>query len=106
MLGRRMDVLAWNALGDALVLGFSDDGAQEQDSMPRQVSIDPAARDLYPEWPAVAAVTVAYLRLDAGLHPEGPQLAALVGEDCPWPARTSGGCGRTTRSRRRRSRSA
>ncbi|GAA2307282.1 helix-turn-helix transcriptional regulator [Streptomyces kunmingensis] len=78
VLGRRMDVLAWNALGDAL-LGFSA-MAPEDRNMPRQIFLTPEARELYPEWPAVAAETVAYLRLDAGAHPQDPQLEALVGE--------------------------
>ncbi|MEV1022382.1 helix-turn-helix transcriptional regulator [Streptomyces sp. NPDC050264] len=78
VLGRRMDVLAWNALGDA-VLGFSALSPKDR-NMPRQVFLAPAARDLYPEWPAVAAETVAFLRLDAGAHPQDPQLASLVGE--------------------------
>ncbi|MFF3954484.1 helix-turn-helix transcriptional regulator [Streptomyces sp. NPDC001890] len=78
VLGRRMDVLAWNALGDAVV-GFSRMPAAER-NMPRQVFLEPAARELYPDWAAVAAETVAYLRLDAGLHPNDRQLATLVGE--------------------------
>lgn len=78
VLGRRMDVLAWNALGDALV-GFSRMPVAER-NMPRQVFLEPAAREMYPEWAAVAAETVAYLRLDAGLHPTDRQLATLVGE--------------------------
>ncbi|MFD0338099.1 helix-turn-helix transcriptional regulator [Streptomyces sp. NPDC127117] len=78
ILGRRMDVLAWNALGDAVV-GFSRMPAAER-NMPRQVFLEPAARELYPDWAAVAAETVAYLRLDAGLHPNDRQLATLVGE--------------------------
>ncbi|MGY0018030.1 helix-turn-helix transcriptional regulator [Streptomyces sp. cg35] len=78
VLGRRMDVLAWNALADAL-LGFSAMPPKDR-NMPRQVFLDPAARDLYPQWPAVAAETVAFLRLDAGAHPQDPRLAALVGE--------------------------
>ncbi|MEU9318541.1 helix-turn-helix transcriptional regulator [Streptomyces sp. NPDC048295] len=78
VLGRRMDVLAWNALGDALV-GFSRMPAAER-NMPRQVFLRPAARELYPDWAAVAAETVAHLRLDAGLHPDDKQLATLVGE--------------------------
>jgi hypothetical protein len=44
------------------------------------VFLDPAARDLYPEWAAVAAQTVANLRLDAGRHADDPELCALVGE--------------------------
>ncbi|MFJ3091094.1 helix-turn-helix transcriptional regulator [Streptomyces sp. NPDC086838] len=78
VLGRRMDVLAWNALGDALN-GFSRLPAGER-NMPRQAFLAPGARELYPDWPAVAAETVAYLRLDAGLHPDDKELAALVGE--------------------------
>ncbi|MEU2248163.1 helix-turn-helix transcriptional regulator [Streptomyces sp. NPDC019224] len=78
VLGRRMDVLAWNALGDALA-GFSRMPAAER-NMPRQTFLAPEARDLYPDWPAVAAETVAHLRLDAGLHPDDKELAALVGE--------------------------
>lgn len=78
ILGRRMDVLAWNALGDAVV-GFSRMAAADR-NMPRQTFLEPAARELYPEWAAVAAETVAYLRLDAGLHPDDKQLATLVGE--------------------------
>ncbi|MFB7309778.1 helix-turn-helix transcriptional regulator [Streptomyces sp. NPDC056192] len=78
VLGRRMDVLAWNALGDAVV-GFSRMPAAAR-NMPRQVFLEPAARELYPEWAAVAAETVSHLRLDAGLHPTDRQLATLVGE--------------------------
>ncbi|MET8226054.1 helix-turn-helix transcriptional regulator [Streptomyces sp. NPDC005301] len=78
VLGRRMDVLAWNALGDAVV-GFSRMPAEER-NMPRQVFLDPRAREVYPDWAAVAAETVAHLRLDAGRHPRDRRLATLVGE--------------------------
>ncbi|MFF9626813.1 helix-turn-helix transcriptional regulator [Streptomyces griseosporeus] len=78
VLGRGMDVLAWNALGDA-VAGFTRMAPAER-NMPRQVFLDPAARELYPEWAAVAAQTVAHLRIDAGRHPDDPALCALVGE--------------------------
>ncbi|GHF27059.1 DNA-binding protein [Kitasatospora xanthocidica] len=91
VLGRRMDVLAWNALGDA-VNGFSTrtgggsaagGGAGGPDGPPNQARhafLDPAARDHYRQWDAVAAETVSYLRRDAGLHPEDPALSTLVGE--------------------------
>ncbi|MFJ9946704.1 helix-turn-helix transcriptional regulator [Kitasatospora sp. NPDC091207] len=78
VLGRRMDVLAWNALGDA-VQGFSA-APPELRNAARHTFLDPAARAFYPRWEAVAAETVAYLRLDAGRHPEDAELAALVGE--------------------------
>jgi transcriptional regulator with XRE-family HTH domain len=78
VLGRRMDVLAWNALGDA-VSGFSHMGPGGR-NIPRHVFLDPAARDLYPEWSAVAAQTVAHLRLNAGRHADDRELCSLVGE--------------------------
>ncbi|WP_031512855.1 helix-turn-helix transcriptional regulator [Streptomyces sp. NRRL F-5123] len=77
VLGHRMDVLAWNALGDALH-GFAAEPLRR--NMPRLVFLDPQAPELYPEWPAVAAETVSYLRLGAGRHPEDAALTALVGE--------------------------
>ncbi|MCG7209982.1 helix-turn-helix transcriptional regulator [Streptomyces arenae] len=78
VLGRRMEVLAWNALADAL-LGF---GALEPAarSMPRLVFLDQAAADFYPEWAAIAAQTVANLRISAGRYPDDPALTGLVGE--------------------------
>ncbi|MGA5824339.1 helix-turn-helix transcriptional regulator [Kitasatospora sp. NPDC094028] len=88
VLGRRMDVLAWNALGDA-VNGFSDRARQKPGkpakagtplNQARDAFLDPAARAFYRQWDAVAAETVAQLRRDAGLHPDDPALAALVGE--------------------------
>ncbi|KUJ66846.1 XRE family transcriptional regulator [Streptomyces albus subsp. albus] len=78
VLGRRMDVLAWNALADAL-LGLSQ-MAPERRNMPRQVFLEPRTRELYPDWLAVAAETVAHLRLYAGNHPQDRRLATLVGE--------------------------
>ncbi|MER5642500.1 helix-turn-helix transcriptional regulator [Kitasatospora sp. NPDC002227] len=78
VLGRRMDVLAWNALADAIA-GFSARSPAELNQA-RQVFLDPTAPTCYPDWAAVAAETVAYLRLDAGRHPDDPALATLVGE--------------------------
>ncbi|GGU90815.1 DNA-binding protein [Streptomyces filipinensis] len=78
VLGPRMDVLAWNALGDA-VNGFSRLAPAER-NVPRVVFLDPAGRDLYPEWHAVAAQTVAHLRVNAGRYADDPELCALVGE--------------------------
>ncbi|WP_329581168.1 helix-turn-helix transcriptional regulator [Kitasatospora sp. NBC_01250] len=76
VLGRRLDVLAWNPLADA-VAGFS---ALTRRNMAWQVFLDPSARGCYPQWEAVAAETVSYLRLDAGRHPDDAKLSALVGE--------------------------
>ncbi|MFF4380389.1 helix-turn-helix transcriptional regulator [Kitasatospora sp. NPDC001547] len=82
VLGRRMDVLAWNALGDA-VNGFSTRSDAGPDGLPNQARhafLDPSAREYYRQWDAVAAETVSFLRRDAGLHPEDPAMGALVGE--------------------------
>ncbi|GAP48797.1 helix-turn-helix transcriptional regulator [Streptomyces azureus] len=78
VLDHRMDVLAWNALGDAVV-GFSDRAPGDR-NLPRRVFLDPTARDLYPDWPAIASQMVAHLRLNAGHHPDDPAMGRLVGE--------------------------
>ncbi|GAB3134940.1 helix-turn-helix transcriptional regulator [Microbispora hainanensis] len=76
VLGPRMDVLAWNALADAIT-GFSDMPEGER-NMARQTFLTPRARSLYRDWPAVAAETISYLRLYAGRHPGDPLLGPLV----------------------------
>ncbi|WP_405872066.1 helix-turn-helix transcriptional regulator [Streptomyces sp. NBC_00005] len=78
VLDRRMTVMAWNALADA-VFGYSGTAAKAR-SIPRHVLLDPVAHDLYPEWQAVAAQCVAHLRMLAGHHQEDRQLTSLVGE--------------------------
>ncbi|MFI1991901.1 helix-turn-helix transcriptional regulator [Actinoplanes sp. NPDC020271] len=78
VLGRRMDVLAWNALGDA-VNGFAAWPVGRR-NVARQAFLDPAARVFYPQWEAVAAETVAFLQLDAGRYPGDPLLTAMVAE--------------------------
>lgn len=78
VLGRRMDVLAWNALADA-VSGHSavPEGSR---NIARQVFLDPATRALYPQWAQIAEETVGHLRLDAGQHPGDPVLEELTRE--------------------------
>ena len=82
VLGRRMDILAWNRLGAALYDVDFDALPAELRNWPRLVflgHIDPRA--LYPDWDrSVGPAVVGYLRLDAGRHPGDPALAALVGE--------------------------
>lgn len=78
VLGRRMDVIGWNALADA-VSGFSAMAARERNAA-RHTFLDPAARTFYTDWETVAGETVAYLRLDAGRHPDDPRLSSLVDE--------------------------
>ncbi|MEV4786748.1 helix-turn-helix transcriptional regulator [Streptomyces tuirus] len=76
VLDHRMDVLAWNPLADA-VLGF---GGADGLSLPRRLFLDPASRELYPDWAEVTAQMVAHLRLQAGHHPGDPATGELVAE--------------------------
>jgi hypothetical protein len=46
----------------------------------RQVFLDPASHDLYPDWSDVAKETVAALRASAADVPDDPRLLTLVGE--------------------------
>jgi transcriptional regulator with XRE-family HTH domain len=82
VIGRRMDLLAWNRLGAAIYGVDFDALPKELRNWPRLVFLGHVdARALYPNWdrsdgPAI----VGYLRLDAGRHPDDPAMAALVGE--------------------------
>jgi transcriptional regulator with XRE-family HTH domain len=75
VLGRCLNVLAHNQLGEALFAGhaYSDD-------LVRLVFLDPDARDFYPDWERVAVNTVGGLRAAAGLDQDDPRLIETVGE--------------------------
>ncbi|MFE7134623.1 helix-turn-helix domain-containing protein [Streptomyces sp. NPDC057638] len=86
ILGRRNDVLAWNALGHALIaphLPFdAPDHPGTRPSLPRLLFLDPRARALYRNWDQEAADYVAYLRLISGKHPDDETLTRMIGELC------------------------
>jgi transcriptional regulator with XRE-family HTH domain len=77
--GRRMDVLAANRLGYALIADFQSRPHRERNAA-RFVFLDDAARSLYTDWERVAGDCVATLRLYAGRNPDDPQLTELIGE--------------------------
>jgi transcriptional regulator with XRE-family HTH domain len=79
VLGRRMDVLAWNSLAAVLICDF---GAlpQRERNMVRLTFLDESMRSLYPEWDRVATSGAGLLRSAAGRWPDDPELEALVGE--------------------------
>ncbi|MEU6646846.1 helix-turn-helix transcriptional regulator [Saccharomonospora sp. NPDC046836] len=79
VLGRRMDVLAWNPLAAALITDFAAVPAGRRNYV-RLLFTDPAMRSLYQRWEAVARQAVAQLRRNAARYPDDPRLAALVGE--------------------------
>ncbi|WP_327304846.1 helix-turn-helix transcriptional regulator [Streptomyces sp. NBC_01298] len=79
VMGRRMDLLAWNTAAAALFGDYSAlDGADR--NIARITFLDETSRELYADWTSCARENVAYLHLDAGRHPEDPQLASLIGE--------------------------
>ncbi len=75
VLGRRMDVLANNALAGGLHSGFT-----KGSNLTRVFFLDPAAREFYLDWDRVARDAVAALRASAGTDLDDPRLTELVGE--------------------------
>jgi transcriptional regulator with XRE-family HTH domain len=75
VLGRCMDVLAYNRLSELLCGGLPSGG-----NVVRHVFLDPASHALYPDWDDVAEETVAALRASAADTPDDPRLVNLVGE--------------------------
>ncbi|MFD8891813.1 helix-turn-helix transcriptional regulator [Streptomyces sp. NPDC059566] len=79
VMGRRTDVLAWNAAAVAL---FDDYAALDraERNIARITFPDETSWELYADWPSCARGNVAYLHMDAGRHPDDPELASLIGE--------------------------
>ncbi|WP_369241245.1 helix-turn-helix transcriptional regulator [Streptomyces sp. R21] len=79
VLGRHLDILAWNPLAAALLTDF-DRVPENKRNYARLLFTDPAFRELYLDWRTNARTCVAHLRLEAAKRPGDPGLAALVGE--------------------------
>ncbi|MFE4491857.1 helix-turn-helix domain-containing protein [Streptomyces niveus] len=79
VLGRRMDILAWNSLAAALMMDFSQVPEEQRNSV-RLVFTNPAFRELYVDWESSARNTVAFLRMEAADNPDDPRMTALVEE--------------------------
>ena len=77
--GKYLDILAWNDLAAAL-LGDPARIPAHQRNYVRMMYTDPAMKDRYPDWEALARTGVAVLRMHAADNPDDPRLAALVGE--------------------------
>lgn len=74
----RMDILATNALGQA-VYDEVFDGPGES-NLAKYCFLDERARSFYPDWEAAADITVSILRTEAGRDPRDKRLHDLVGE--------------------------
>ncbi|GII53263.1 transcriptional regulator [Planotetraspora thailandica] len=79
VLGRRMDILAWNAQAAALFTDFARIPPRRRNYV-RLLFTDPAVRNLHADWEEAARTGVASLRMEAARHPDDPDLAVLVGE--------------------------
>ncbi len=77
--GRRTEVLAMNPLAASLLADIPARPAGQR-SLIHWAFLDPHAREKYVDWEKIASSMVGTLRLDAGRHPDDPQLAQLVGE--------------------------
>ncbi|WP_125777587.1 helix-turn-helix domain-containing protein [Antribacter gilvus] len=84
IIGRRSEVLGWNALGHRLVAGHLDFDSPhrvpDRPNMTRMLFLDEHTKELYSRWHEEAVRAVASLRVLGARAPEDPELTALVGE--------------------------
>ncbi|XRQ08628.1 helix-turn-helix transcriptional regulator [Actinomadura welshii] len=73
VMNRTLDLLACNALADALYSPFDP-----ADNLARMTFLDPARHRFYTDWEKAAQATVANLRQAVGYDPDDPRLAELV----------------------------
>jgi len=114
LLGRRADILAWNAKGHALLASHLDVRAPEMSATrpnwARMLFLDKPTRRLYVDWYAKAEDTVADLHSTAARHRDDPELQQLIAELCRadpdfaelWRARPVQPCSQHTRRYRHR----
>ncbi|MFI6939543.1 helix-turn-helix domain-containing protein [Streptomyces sp. NPDC050418] len=80
VVGRRTDILAWNRAAAALFGDFAS-WQREDRNWARMIFLNPQVRALFRvNWEQKASDVVSYLRMDAGCHPDDPELSALVGQ--------------------------
>lgn len=75
----RADIVATNAIGDALMAPVIDDPVNQRNNA-RFCFLNPASRNFYPDWAAGADGLVASLRGAAGRNPHDKELTGLIGE--------------------------
>jgi transcriptional regulator with XRE-family HTH domain len=80
LLGRRMDVLGWNAMATAfMATNFAQLPARQRNYV-RLVFTDPSVRQLYVDWEKTGRLCVALLHMEVARDPQDPRLTELVGE--------------------------
>ncbi|MFF8382357.1 helix-turn-helix transcriptional regulator [Streptomyces kanasensis] len=75
----RLDVVAWNDLGGALMGGLAEPGRRDRNNA-RYLFLDPASREVFPDWEARALEAVGQLRVSTGRYPDDAELAALTAD--------------------------
>ncbi|MGC4936371.1 helix-turn-helix transcriptional regulator [Kribbella sp. DT2] len=79
VLDRLSNVVAWNNAASALLTDFGALTSAER-NLTRLYFLDPAARELYLDWDAVAKDVVGHLRRTSSEYADDPELAELVAE--------------------------
>ena len=79
VIGPRTEVVAWNAMGAALITDFGKI-PEEQRHYIRMLFTDPALRELYADWEGVTRLAIAQMRMHNSANPGDPYLTALVDE--------------------------
>lgn len=78
VVGKRMDILAWNQASTALYTDFARFPAARRNYVSLMLT-DPAFRALHLEWEHDARDVVAALRMEAAADPHDPGLTQMVG---------------------------
>jgi transcriptional regulator with XRE-family HTH domain len=79
VLGRRLDILAWNSAAAALYADFAQIPAGRRNYL-WLLFTNPIIRGMHLQWEHDARDAVAALRMEAAADPDDPELARLVGE--------------------------
>jgi transcriptional regulator with XRE-family HTH domain len=79
VLGRCLDVLAWNSLAVALFIDFGQIPRRDRNFV-RLLFLDSEVRGRYADWEHIARTCVAFLRMAVVERPDDPRLTEVVGE--------------------------
>jgi transcriptional regulator with XRE-family HTH domain len=79
VLGRCLDVLAWNSLAVALFIDFNQIPRRDRNFV-RLLFLDSEVRGRYADWQNIARTCVAFLRMAVVERPADPRLTEVVGE--------------------------
>ncbi|MFI9048041.1 helix-turn-helix transcriptional regulator [Streptomyces sp. NPDC053427] len=79
IVGRGMDILAWNALGSRVAFDLEALEPDRRNSA-LLVFLHPAARELHPDWQRIADEVVGNLRAESGRNPDDLRTCEVVTE--------------------------